>query len=295
MSLVFVPKVKEVTPSQGSMTFVPKATEANLQIQEADGSPSGPINALIVPNNALSIVGKTGTITNFEGPVGSQGPQGTQGIPGPQGPTGPAGPKGDTGDTGPQGIPGNTGPQGIQGPIGATGPAGPQGDTGPQGIQGLTGSQGPIGLTGPQGDPGPTGATGPQGIQGIQGDPGPTGPQGIQGIQGLTGPTGATGPTGPTGPQGDPGPAGSVSLTQITLPVSTPIQSEVIVTHIDAAVTLTSKIIAFLVPNDDNEASDLHDSHTQLYATPQLGQIKFELIGIGYLCGPYTVNYGITS
>jgi nitric oxide synthase oxygenase domain/subunit len=70
-------------------------------------------------------------------------------------------------------------------------------------------------------------------------------------------------------------------------------EAEVVV--LDAAVSPASKLIAQLVPNDHNEASDLADSHVRLFAIPETGQIRFVITGLGLLCGPFTLNYGVAS
>ena len=179
--------------------------------------------------------------------------------------------------TGSQGI------QGIQGVAGNTGPQGPTGLTGPQGIQGEVGETGPTGTTG---------STGPQGIQGVPGTTGATGAEGPEGPQGIPG---DTGPDGPIGPTGLTGPVGSLNLTQVDLPALTPFICETEVIIADVLVSPSSKILIQLVPNDYNDASDLSDSRISVYAVPETGQIRFIIIGLGLLCGPFTINYGVTS
>ena len=64
----------------------------SLTIREVDGTPTGTVTTLVLPNGTLSIASGTATITGLQGPQGDPGPQGIQGNTGATGATGPAGP-----------------------------------------------------------------------------------------------------------------------------------------------------------------------------------------------------------
>lgn len=91
------------------------------------------------------------------------------------------------------------------------------------------------------------------------------------------------------------GGGGGLVLSQIVLPVSTVVIDEVEVVVLDAAISPASVLLAFLVPNDDNDAGSLADDQMQVTATPEAGQIRFTLTGLGHFVGPFTVNYGVSA
>jgi hypothetical protein len=193
---------------------------------------------------------------------------------------------------GERGLPGEPGLQGIQG------------IQGERGLQGLQGIQGERGL---QGDPGIQGERGLQGFQGIQGERGLEGAQGIQGETGLQGEQGIQGEPGQGVPVG--GAAGTIlaktsgadfatewvapPLTvraPITIPAPAPaFQIEAV--HPDAAVSPASLIIASLVPNLYQDASDI--AEMSCVAVAETGQIRFTFTGHGLIVGPFTVKYGV--
>ena len=181
--------------------------------------------------------------------------------------------------TGPAGATGPTGATGATGAIGPTGPAGVTGPTGAAGVPGPTGATGPMGALGPTGPTGPAGVAGPTGATGVMGPPGPTGPTGPAGVAGPTGATGVMGPPGPTGPTGPSGvagqaffqifqgapytppvgsgvtlnPAGYTTITDLSMNVSVPAQSFVIVTsHGDVANTTGGTVRADVAVFIDN-------------------------------------------
>ena len=91
------------------------------------------------------------------------------------------------------------------------------------------------------------------------------------------------------------GGGGGLVLSQIVLPVSTVVREEAEVVVLDAAISPSSVLMVFLVPNDDNDAGSLADDQMQVAATPEAGQIRFTLTGIGPFVGPFTVNYGVSA
>ena len=90
------------------------------------------------------------------------------------------------------------------------------------------------------------------------------------------------------------GGGGGIVWNSVDLPVSTPVLYETEVVHVDALVTNTSTILVTVIPNDHNDISDISDDQIQVFAKAETGQIRFTITGNSYLCGPYTIKYGVS-
>lgn len=98
-------------------------------------------------------------------------------------------------------------------------------------------------------------------------------------------------------PLGDslPGSGGGSTVTQLILPVSTPVMEVVQINVSVPGVLATDKITVALVPSEDNEAEDLKDDGIRVFAVPSANNILFTLLGNGLIVGPFTINYGVAS
>lgn len=48
------------------------------------------------------------------------------------------------------------------------------------------------------------------------------------------------------------------------------------------------------VENDHNDNSDFADDGMKIHATAESGQVRINIAGNGYMCGPYNVKYGVS-
>lgn len=117
----------------------------------------------------------------------------------------------------------------------------------------------------------------------------------MQGEEGPEGPQGPPGPMGATGPQGPAG-GGGGSFTAVTLSMPYPAKLTQRVNVIDAAVTVTSKILVSVagVAETATNTSDFNDLQS-VVGIPLAGSIDF-LLGFGLPnAGPLAVNYAVSA
>jgi len=197
------------------------------------------------------------------GPPGAPGTAGSAGATGSQGPPGPPGADPDD----PEnliipGAPGAAGTAGATGAVGATGRPGADGEDG-EWFPPIPGTPGAAGAAGAPGAQGPTGPV----FLAEDGEEGMAGPPGSAGAAGAAGSPGATGPAGPAifiveppedpelpflvkgekGATGAPG-GGGGSATTAELDLGSTAKPRGRVTITDAAITGTSKVLAWQAP-----------------------------------------------
>ena len=84
---------------------------------------------------------------------------------------------------------------------------------------------------------------------------------------------------------------------QVDVSVSPVARGYAEVVMIDSAISTSSKITASLVGQLDaeNDAESIFDDGMEVFAIPEIGQIRFVLMGSGPFSGPYRINYGVSA
>jgi hypothetical protein len=90
------------------------------------------------------------------------------------------------------------------------------------------------------------------------------------------------------------GGGGGIIWDEIKIPASDPFLEEMEYVHVDALVSPSSNIIIMFVENDHNDNSDFADDGMKIHAKAESGQIRINIAGNGYMCGPYNVKYGVS-
>ena len=80
----------------------------------------------------------------------------------------------------------------------------------------------------------------------------------------------------------------------IVIEASTPFMESMEYIHSDALISSSSNVMIMLIENDHNNHEDFADDQIKIHATPEVGQIRINIAGNGYMCGPYNVKYGVS-